>query len=355
MTWQGSGGQGAPGEPDDDATRVDHPVPGSVPPPFTPPVDDSPTAPVPEAPSPFAPGGALADDEALRAASADPGEEPSGPPASPGDPTPALPPAAPPTAPLGTGLPPAPVPQAPSPWAAPSASGGWASVPPGAGALAVPGAPGLVYGGAVPRVVAYIIDAVLLGIVTAIITAPFAAGAVSEAFTNPSAFDPANPVPFGATVGIASILTLVIEAAYFTFLWSSSARATLGMRLLKLQIGDATTGNRIPVATAFRRWLAFGAWLNLLGFVPVLAAYAGLAVLGWQLVLLVTTATHPQRMGLHDRFANTAMVRPVNAGSGGYIIGCVLIAVAIVLFSFVALIFLGAQVSAILSTVGESV
>ena len=57
-----------------------------------------------------------------------------------------------------------------------------------------------------------------------------------------------------------------------------------------------------------------------------------------------------------DRFANTAMVRPANAGNAaGIVIGCLLIFVAVAVLSIVALIFLGSQVSTILSTVGESV
>jgi uncharacterized RDD family membrane protein YckC len=159
----------------------------------------------------------------------------------------------------------------------------------------------------------------------------------------------------GPTAGIGTIVLLVLEAAYFVLLWSSSGRATLGMRLLRLQIGNATTGNRIPLATSFRRWLVFGSWLQLLAFVPVLAGVAALATLAWQLILLVTTASHPQKQGLHDRFANTAMVRPVNAGSGGLIIGCIVIVIAVALLSIVALILLGSQVSNILSAVGESV
>jgi uncharacterized RDD family membrane protein YckC len=345
MTWQGSG-TGAPGEPDDDATRTDIPVPGQpTPPPFTPPADDTATAPVPEPASPFAPGGPLADDGALGAA-----RDPSG-----GAPLP--PPAGPPDAPP-TGLPPAPAPQTPAPWAAPAAaSGGWGTVPADSGRFAVPGAPGLVYAGAGPRLLAYIIDAVLVGIVVTIITLPFAASTLTDQLNGSTAFDPANPVPMMAPVaGISTIITLVIEAAYFSLLWASGGRATIGMRLLKLQVGDATTGNRIPIPTAFRRWLGFGAWLNLVAFVPVLGAFASLAVFAWQVILLVTTSQHPQKMGLHDRFANTAMVRPADAGNAaGIVIGCALIIAAIAVLSIVALIFLGSQVSTILSTVGESV
>jgi len=345
MTWQGSG-TGAPGDPDDDATRTDIPVPGQpAPPPFTPPADDTATAPVPEPPSPFAPGGPLADDDALGAA---------GDPSAGGAP---LPPAAPHDGPPA-GLPPAPGQQMPTPWAAPVAvSGGWGTVPPDSGRFAVPGAPGLIYAGAGPRLIAYIIDAVLVGIVVSIITLPFASSALTESLSGSATFDPANPVPMMAPVaGISTIIGLAIEAAYFSLLWASGARATIGMRLLKLQVGDATTGNRIPIVTAFRRWLGFGAWLNLIAFVPVLGAFASLAVFAWQLILLVTTASHPQKMGLHDRFANTAMVRPANAGNAaGIVIGCLVIFVAVALLSIVALIFLGGQVSSILSSVGESV
>jgi len=212
-----------------------------------------------------------------------------------------------------------------------------------------------VYAGTGARFVAYLIDAILLAVVSSIITLPFASSIVNESLANPGAFDAGNPIPVGPTAGIGTVVLLVLEAAYFVLLWSSSGRATLGMRLLKLQVGDATTGNRIPVATGFRRWLAFGSWLQLLGFVPILGAFASLATFAWQLILLVTTASHPQKQGLHDRFANTAIVQPLNAGSGGVVIGCIVIAIAIAILSIVALIFLGGQVSAILSAVGESV
>ena len=227
-----------------------------------------------------------------------------------------------------------------------------------AGRFAVPGAPGLVYAGAGPRLVAYIVDAVLIGIVGAIVAIPFAANTVAD-LSAAGAFDPTNPTPFTPLMtpvaGVGTILALLLQAAYFTLLWSSSGRATIGMRLLTLQVGDATTGNRIPVATAFRRWLAFGAWLNLFGIRPGarrLRVARGVRVGG-------DPPRHdlvpPAEDGPSRPVRDMAMVRPVNAGSGGVVIGCVLIAVAVVVLSFVALIFLGSQVSSILSAVGDSV
>ena len=90
---------------------------------------------------------------------------------------------------------------------------------------------------------------------------------------------------------------------------------------------------------------------------PGLAGAGSLLLFVWWIVLFVTTATSPTKQGLHDKLANTAVVRPTSAGNG-WIMGCfviLLILALLALFSIVSLIFLGGQVSTILSTVGESV
>jgi len=297
MTWQGSGG--GPGGPEDDATRTDLQLP------------------VPPAGAPLPP--------------------PAGPPVAP------------------PGVPPATVPPVNSwtvdPAAGGGADGGWGLAPAGMDPLAVPGAPGLVYAGAIPRAIAFVVDYILILVVATIASLPFAEP-VTPVVTEGGGYD------FGAgfaSSGISAVIIVLIEAAYFILLWASAGRATLGMRLLKLQVGTAADGNRIPVATAARRWIAFGSWVSILGFIPGVRPLTSLVVFVWQVILLVTTATHPQKRGLHDRFAGTAMVRPANAGSAGVVVGCLLIGVLIVLGSLVALIFLGGQVSAILSAVGDSV
>jgi uncharacterized RDD family membrane protein YckC len=219
----------------------------------------------------------------------------------------------------------------------------------------VPGAPGLVYAGAIPRAAAWIVDSFLLGIVVAIVSAPFAPAALG-------AFDAttdAMPALSQLTVrsGIASVLAVVIEAAYFIFLWMSSGRATLGMRLFGLQVGNAADGARLRTDQAGKRWLAYGSWLGIAAIVPLMGALAGLVSLGWTLVLLVTTATSPTKQGLHDKFAGSAVVRPATAGNG-LAITCLVVALILpilAIFSIFSLILLGSQVSDILSAVGESV
>jgi len=95
------------------------------------------------------------------------------------------------------------------------------------------------YGGFWIRVVAYIIDAIILSIVVAIIDAIFRV-------------NPSNPSSgaYGAALGI----NLVISLAYFTYMWTYQG-ATLGQRIFKLRVVDANTGQPITLGKAVLRWI----------------------------------------------------------------------------------------------------
>jgi uncharacterized RDD family membrane protein YckC len=241
------------------------------------------------------------------------------------------PPASPPPAAPPPGAPP-PYVGAPAPWAPVAA----------ANPYAIPGAAGIEIAGAMPRVVAYIIDSVLLGLLTGVLFG----------------------IVFGIAPGIGGMflvqaaIGIVVEAVYFIAFWTSDARATLGMRLLKLQVGNAFDGRKLDGAQAVRRWIALGGWLSALGYSQTSAGFSGTALLLWSIVLLVTTAVSPTKQGLHDRFANSAIVQPVGGSSSGLVLACLLVIALIVgllVLSIIALIFLGGQVSTILSTGGTSV
>jgi hypothetical protein len=260
--------------------------------------------------------------------------------------------------------PPPPAPAAtPGPWPAtgptPIPGGVWATPTyAGGGRFAVPGAPGIEYAGALPRFVAYVIDCFIAGIVAGIVL--FALGLVlavaGVTWGSPNA-SPSAASSIASSL-LFSLVALAIQAGYFAVQWASSARATLGMRLLNLRLGDAATGRQVDLGQAFRRWLAMGDWLSVLGVLAVLGGIANLALLAWTLALLVTTVASPTKQGLHDRFANTAMVQPAGGSSNGMVMGCVVILAAVVglvVLSFIALIFLGGQVSSILSDVGRSI
>jgi hypothetical protein len=131
----------------------------------------------------------------------------------------------------------------------------------------------------------------------------------------------------------------------------------LGQRLFRIQVGNAFDGRPLTLSQAVRRWLGIGDWLNLLGVTVTVGLLSSGLLLIWTIVLLITTATSPTKQGLHDKFANSAVVRPADAGTGlAYAcLAIVVILVVVSIVSIVALIALGSQVSTILSQVGESI
>jgi uncharacterized RDD family membrane protein YckC len=321
MTWQGSGGTGGRDDPALDDTRTDLPV-----------AEAPVSADVP------------ATGEAL----------------------PPPPPVAPPVEPAASALWAAPASdQSPSSGPPPGITPGmsWAPPPPDS-SYAVAGVVGLRYADVLPRFVAWFIDVLLLGIIGSVISAfanSMSGGSVDLAQLMTSSTNPLQGDAYGRFLLIsflAALLSTVIDLGYFVLLWTSGGRATLGMRLLKLQIGNAADGRTLTGSLAFRRWLAMGSWVGLFGLVPLVGGLASLALLAWQLVLLVTTASSPTRQGLHDRAAGSAIVQPVSGSGNALVIGCVVIVAILavtVLVSIVALVFLGGQWESILSAVGESI
>ncbi len=244
----------------------------------------------------------------------------------------------------------------------------WAP-PPSYGAPTGPGG-GLEFAGVGGRFVAWLLDGVLLGVVGAVISwvmflVVVGTGDWTTFFLNGSSATGGTILDDGfiGRVFIVSlvvgIITTGINLAYFVLQWSSRARATFGMRLLGLELGNAADGRTLDRGQAFKRWLAMGEWASLLAIVPAIGGLVSLAQLAWYLVLMITTANNPRRQGLHDQYAGTAVVQPAGKSNNGLIIGClvlfVLVVIVLPLVSIVALVFLGGQVETILSTVGESV
>jgi uncharacterized RDD family membrane protein YckC len=204
----------------------------------------------------------------------------------------------------------------------------------------VPGAPTLEFSDTPSRFVAYLIDTFFLGVVYVIVFA--IAGGFGGGLTNDQ-----NPM----TV-VANLLFVVLSLAYSVFFWTGGRRATPGQMVFKIQVGNAFDGRPLTAMQAFRRWLALGWFVSLFGIVPALAQLASWGLFAWEIALLVTTIRNPAKQGLHDRFANSAVVRPRGASANGLARACLISATILAvgtLLAIVALIFLGSQVSAILS------
>ncbi len=231
--------------------------------------------------------------------------------------------------------------QGPPAEAGPGPVVGWAAPAPPAPA---PGREGWVIAGVGARLVAYFIDSFLLGIITLVVGLAI------------GAYSPENlERPLSMATLLATAITAAIAYVYFVGLWRSGGQASLGMRVLKLRVLDATNGATLSMSAAAIRWFALFGVLSLLGFVPIVGAYL---ILGWTLVLLIGTGTHPLHQGLHDRWATSVVVRPAGEPSNVWAIGCVLALIfgfIVIIIPIVALILLGDRVQEILSRVGDSI
>jgi len=171
----------------------------------------------------------------------------------------------------------------------------------------IPAAPtGLVYADVPNRAVAYIIDVIILAIIGIVVFAIIAAiGLSATSVTN-------SIVSYSYVGGIVFALAgLVISGGYFIYTWTSM-RATVGMRVLGMQVGNADDGKTLTMDQAIRRWLALGAPFSIaqaFNPFPLIGLIIGLASFAWFIYLLYTTATSPTKQGFHDKFANTMVVK----------------------------------------------
>mgnify|MGYP000067664676 CR=1 FL=1 len=89
-------------------------------------------------------------------------------------------------------------------------------------------------------------------------------------------------------------------------------RATVGMKALGMQIGNAGDGKTLTTDQAIRRWLALSAPSILAqAFQPiaVIDLVLSIAAFAWVIYLVYSTAQSPTKQGWHDVFANTMVVK----------------------------------------------
>jgi uncharacterized RDD family membrane protein YckC len=180
----------------------------------------------------------------------------------------------------------------------------------------VPGPMGLIYGDVLNRSIAYIIDAIIIAIVTAIFSAivgaifgPAITVNINNLFTGGGSLTDVNWL----VVIIDFAVGLAVSIAYFVYLWTAQ-RATLGMRVMSLQVGNETDGATLKRDQAIMRWaLLFGPAALSQAFwpVPLIGMILGLASFVWFLVLLFTTWSSPTKQGIHDKTAHTMVVKSV--------------------------------------------
>ncbi|MGZ6269785.1 MAG: RDD family protein [Candidatus Limnocylindrales bacterium] len=180
----------------------------------------------------------------------------------------------------------------------------------------VPGRAGLFYADVPNRSIAYIIDAILLAILSFIVAAVFSTIGLSVYHTTLQ--DLANgslgSVNYFAAIIIALVNT-AIGGAYFVYTWMNM-RGSPGQRLLGMQVGNAADGASLTMEQAIKRWIALGAPIGIISAfnpAPTIGVLLGLVGFIWFIALLVTTAQSPTKQGLHDQFASTVVVKAARA------------------------------------------
>lgn len=166
---------------------------------------------------------------------------------------------------------------------------------------------GLVYADVPNRVIAYIIDAILVGILNFVIAAIVGGMGLSPVVVDSNLNVSVN---YAAAL-ILGIIGLLVSAVYFVYTWTSM-RATVGMRLLGMQIGNAGDGRTLTMEQAVRRYLALAApsiLAQVFSPLPVIGMVIGLLGILWYVFLLYTTANSPTKQGWHDVFANSQVVK----------------------------------------------
>ncbi|MFI5255300.1 MAG: RDD family protein [Candidatus Limnocylindrales bacterium] len=170
-----------------------------------------------------------------------------------------------------------------------------------------PGPAGFVYADLPNRIIAYVIDIVILFVINIVVTA--VVGAVG---LNISTFSLANGFTYNyLAVVVIGLIGLAVSAGYFIYTWTRM-RGTIGMRALGMQIGNEGNGATLTQNQAIKRWIYVGGWISIVQIVnpvPLLGILVGLAGLIYIIYLLYTTAQSPTKQGYHDHAAKTMVVK----------------------------------------------
>jgi uncharacterized RDD family membrane protein YckC len=207
--------------------------------------------------------------------------------------------------PPGQQPPQAPPPQAPAPqqagsnWSAPpptTAPGGFQT---NAVAVDAGPAPGIAYADLVARIIAFIIDAFIVGIVGVVVSFIFNV--------------------FGAAIGlglisfvVGGLISAAISVVYFVYGWTR-LRASLGQKFLNLETVSAADGATLTQDQSIRRWLYLYGPYAVTQIIPIVGFLLSFLVFFYALYLLYTASQSPKRQGFHDAQANTVVIKRVPA------------------------------------------
>lgn len=176
-------------------------------------------------------------------------------------------------------------------------------------AVPQPGPAGFVYADLPNRIIAYVIDIVILFVAGIIVSIVLGAVGLQTVKIN---LNSAGLVEVNyLAVIIQGLVGVAISAGYFIYTWTRM-RGTVGMKALGMQIGNEGDGATLTQNQAIKRWIYVGGWISIAQFVnpvPLLVLLVGIAGLVYIIYLLYTTAQSPTKQGYHDHQAKTMVVK----------------------------------------------
>ncbi len=128
------------------------------------------------------------------------------------------------------------------------------------------------------RVVAYIIDGIILNVVNGIL--------FGIAGVNVFALDTGSPEAAGSAAGVIGLILVVVNLGYFVVLEASKLQATLGKLVVGIRVSDAN-GQRIGIGRSIGRTLA-----KIVSYIVLLIGF-------------IMVAFTDRKRGLHDMLAGT--------------------------------------------------
>ena len=145
------------------------------------------------------------------------------------------------------------------------------------------------------RLVAIIIDYIILGVPRSIITAIFYQSAVSGGIYQSH---------FVGSLIVIGIIFAVIDIGYFALLNGSEKGQTVGQMMLGIAVRDDSTGGAIGPERAGLRIIVLYPGV-LVSWIPVIGALAGL----YTLVAGLSPLWDNRRQGFHDKVAHTDVIK----------------------------------------------
>jgi len=168
-------------------------------------------------------------------------------------------------------------------------------------------AAGIVYADLMSRIVAYIIDVVLLVIVGFVVNLVLLTTFIAAIVTTGSAL-------FLLLSVVVLVVDVLLAGIYFIYTWTN-LKASPGQRILGMMTVQEADGSALTFNQALARFVIMFAP----GYIGGLASSViggplgillSLVGFGWTIFLIYTTANDARRQGFHDHYASSVVIKP---------------------------------------------